>query len=173
MNKKDIKQPGGYGFIGVKYRDGLLPWFKVLIYKKGVYTVIDRYTGDQAFVGQSIYFYSKKPVFGFNYYGRILTKSFRLKTDHLFDFLKRALRAGVKQKFRGLSGFSEDKFRYYNKYKKSAGFITGEEKIIYNNQVVYKLIYHGGSVEDKRIYKQWLDKLSTPAKLNRDLKHLW
>ncbi|MFH1866815.1 MAG: DUF5680 domain-containing protein [Patescibacteria group bacterium] len=163
---------GGYGTARVKYKDPFLSWFKVIVYKKDKYIVVDRYSGDQKFIGQSIYFKNKKPIFGFNYYGRIMVKEFLAKTDKLFDFLKKALRAGVGEKFRGKNGFSESGFKYYNKYKESSGFLTGEEIIKYHQKTVYRLIYQGGSVEDRRNYKQWSRKLLSPTKLQNDLNKL-
>ncbi|MFA4937329.1 MAG: DUF5680 domain-containing protein [Patescibacteria group bacterium] len=170
---KNNNQPSGYGNAKIKYKDELLPWVKVICYRKDKYVVVDRYSGDQKFIGQSIYFNNKKPIFGFNYYGRVVEKSFLAKTDKLFDFLKKALRAGVGNKFRGKDGFSESGFKYYNKYKENNGFIIGNEVIKYNQKIIYRLMYHGGSMEDRRNYKQWSKKLLSSTKLYKDLNNLW
>ncbi len=65
--------------------------------------MVDRYAGQEQNIGQAIYFYHKKPVYGLNYYGIVVGK---LKAGIIFEFLKEALRAGAgKSAHRRLNGY--------------------------------------------------------------------
>lgn len=148
----------GYGGGPKKFVDPLMPRFRLITYKKGPYLVVDRYSGDEQFIGESITFYKKNPILGLNYYGKILDNNF--KTDYVYDFLKQALRSG-KSPYRGLDGFKKDKFLYKNKYTEKDGFVIGEEKIFLNKNKIYFLVYHGGLIEDRRSLSRWKKNLLT------------
>lgn len=148
----------GYGEATIKYIDPLLPFFKVIYYKKGKYRVIDRYSGDENFIGQTVYSLNQKPVYGLNYYGIVINK--RFKTGDIYAFLKRALVAGS-SRYRGFDGYKEEKWLYKNKYSEKRGFVEGEEKIYFNRKVVYMLVYHGGKVIEHKSLKEFLKNLYT------------
>jgi len=155
LNEEKTK---GYGGSLKKFVDPLMPRFRLITYKKGPYLVVDRYSGDEQFIGQSITFYKKRPVLGSNYYGKILDN--KLKTDYVYDFLKEALRSG-KSLQRGLDGYRKGKFLYKNKYTEKDGFVIGEEKIFLNNKQIYFLVYHEGFIEDRRSLDRWKKNLLT------------
>ncbi len=97
----------GYGGDPQKFVDPFLPRFKVIAYRKGEYLVIDRYGGDERYIGETITFYRKRPVCGLNYYGVLLDRRFKARV--VWNFLKKALRAGAgKTTHRGLNGFKEE-----------------------------------------------------------------
>lgn len=161
----------GYGGSPQKFLDPFLPWFKVITYRKGPYVVIDRYSGEELNMGQTITFYRKHPIYGVNYYGILVGAGRKLGPKVVFDFLKKALRAGAgKTTHRGLDGFRENKFLYRNRFTKKRGFVEGEEKIFYENNLVYMQVYHGGLIEDTRHYKEWSKKLLSSTELRKRLK---
>jgi hypothetical protein len=161
----------GYGGDPQKFLDPFLPWFKVITYKKGPYLVVDRYSGEELNMGQAITFYRKRPIYGVNYYGILVGQGRKLGPKRVFDFLKKALRAGAgKTTHRGLDGFRENKFLYKNHFTEKRGFLEGEEKIFYGNKLVYIQVYHGGLIEDTRNYKDWSKKLSPATELKSKLK---
>ena len=159
----------GYGGSPKKYIDPFLPRFKVIYYSKGQYQVVDRYTGQEQNIGQTIYFYHKQPVYGLNYYGIVKTK--RLKADIIFDFLKEALRAGSgKSVHRGLNGYKKNKWLYRNKFSEKRGFVEGEERIYYRERLVYIQLYHGGEIKDQGSYGEWVKNLLPKKELERKIK---
>lgn len=153
MTKTVMKESKcGYGGATVKYADPFLPFFKVIIYKKGRYKVIDRYSGDENFIGQTIYYLNGEPKYGLNYYGLVIDKKF--KTREVYAFLKKTLIVGS-SKYRGLNGYKEDKWLYKNKYTEKRGFVEGEEKIYFNKKLIYILVYHGGKVNEHKSLKEF------------------
>ena len=156
----------GYGGSRRKYVDPFLPRFKVIYYVKGGYQVIDRYTGEDQNIGQAIYFYHKRPIYGLNYYGIMTTRT--SKAELVFDFLKEALRAGAgKSVHRGLDGYKRNEWRYRNKFTEKRGFVEGEENIYYKKKLVYIQVYHGGAILDPRSYKRWGQRLLPVRELKR------
>jgi len=156
----------GYGGSRGKYVDPFLPRFKVIYYTKGGYRVVDRYTGQEQNIGQAIYFYRKKPVYGLNYYGIVTTG--RLKAGIIFKFLKEALRAGAgKSAHRGLNGYKKNEWLYRNRFTEKRGFVEGKEKIYHGKKLVYVQIYHGGAIVDQRSYKEWKRHLLPARELKR------
>ncbi len=142
----------GYGGATKKYLSPLLPFFKVIYYKKGNYKIIDRYSGDENFIGETVYYLNKKPVYGLNYYGMVTDN--KLKTKKVYAFLKRVLISGS-SKYRGQNGYKEGKWLYRNSYNENHGLIEGKEKIYHNKRVVYLLLYHGGRISEHKTLKSF------------------
>lgn len=159
----------GYGGNPRKYIDPFLPRFKVIYYEKGPYKVIDRYSGQEENIGQAVYYYRKRPVYGLNYYGIVITP--KLKAEVIFDFLKEALRAGSgKSIHRGLNGYKRGNWTYRNKFSEKRGFVEGEEKIYHKGKLIYIQLYHGGNIGDLRSYKRWAINLLPAQELKRKAK---
>jgi hypothetical protein len=168
ISKKEDKIKG-YGGTKEKYEDFFLPRFKVIVYRKGPYVAVDRYAGDEKYIGESITLLRRKPVYGLNYYGAILDKKF--KPGEVYAFLKKALVAGAgKTVHRGLDGFKEADFLYMNKFSERRGFVEGKEAVFHKKKLIYTLLYHGGQIKDGRPYKKWKSKLLSPKKLVKKLK---
>ncbi len=157
---------GSYASDPRKYKDPLLPKFKVISYSKNDYLVVDRYTGHRKYTGQAVTYYKNHPVFALNYYGAV-TKS-GMNTDSIFQFLKEALRAatGMNQ-HRGLDGFRRGEYTYKNKYVTRNGMVEGREEILFGRTVVYAALYHGGSVEDRRKTRSWSRGIASATSLFR------
>lgn len=168
--KKADKQYGYGGDKRERFIDPFLPWFKVITYKKDSGMVVDRYTGDESFVGETITFHKKRPIQGLNYYGFLIGSGKRLGTKKVYDFLKKALSAEGKETPRGIDGFRDEDFVYKNTFSKKKGLIEGEEYIFYKDKLVYTLVYHGGVIEDKRAYKTWKKNLLSADDLIKKLK---
>jgi hypothetical protein len=120
----------GYAGDPQKFFDPFLPWFKTLTYKKGPYLVIDRYSGEELNIGQAITFYRRRPIYGVNYYGLLVDYGRKLGPRVVFDFLKKALRAGAgKSWHRGLDGFKENRdFCTEIGLQKREGFLRARRK---------------------------------------------
>jgi len=48
---------------------------------------------------------------------------------------------------RGPRSFKNNEFEYRNEVKGDLANFEGEEQILYNNKMVYKVVYHGGLVK--------------------------
>lgn len=168
-SKEDTQK--GYGSDPKKFIDPLFPWFKTITYKKGPYLSVDRYSGDEAYAGQTIIFFKKRPIYSLNYYGVLVGNGIKMGTDPIYDFLKKALRVGSGKNFhRGLDGFKDNSFLYKNNSSEKRGLLEGEEKIFYKNKLVYICLYHGGMIEDSRTYERWGRKLLPSTLLKKKLK---
>lgn len=108
----------------------------------------DRYFGFNPFIGQEVVFQNKKIVWGMNYYGRVVSKV--VPPKQIYQFLQEALKKVPQSKpFRGPQRFKRDNFQYFNKVKGTVEKFEGEEKIFYKGKLVYRLVYHGGIIEEK------------------------
>ena len=155
----------GYGSNPKKYKDPLLPRFKVLIYDKGIYHVIDRYTGHSKYAGQAITYYRNQPLFALNYYGAVLAKPL-IDINKIFKFLKGALRANSKKNlYRGMNGFRKGRFTYRNQSVSRKGIVEGKEKIFSGRRLIYVAVYHGGYIYDNRPDAVWSKNLLTSSTL--------
>lgn len=159
----------GYGADSVKYLDPLVRKMKVIVYRRGPYLVIDRYTGQEQNVGETITLYRGQPIYGFNYYGRMLVE--RPRAEETYEFLKAALRAGNgKVEHRGPKTFKKDDYVYHNRYVNRQGILEGRETIYFKRKLIYIQVYHGGMIEDRRSYAEWAKRLLSINKLNQALK---
>lgn len=117
-------------------------------YKKGKFYYQDTYFGFDPFIGEEIIFYQQKPIWGMNYYGRVLAKNISAK--NIYNFLKKALqKVNLANPYRGPDVYKNGDFKYINKTKGSIGDFQGWEKIYYKNELIYILNYHGGKIKEK------------------------
>ncbi len=115
---------------------------------EGEFEYRDRYFGLYFFIGEEIVWESKKVVWGMNYYGKIISEI--TPVESVYQFLQSALKRITEDKpFRGPNNFKKDDFKYVNEVKGIVGKFEGEEMIFYKERLVYKLIYHGGTIEEK------------------------
>jgi len=107
----------------------------------------DRYFGSKSFIGEEIVFKKKKPIWGMNYCGGVVSSN--VSEKEIYSFLKESLKRVKKDKpFRGPNIFKENSFKYINRTEGSIENFSGEEKIYYKNKLVYKLNYQGGIVKN-------------------------
>jgi len=116
-----------------------------LPFQQGDYSYLDSYLGGYAFVGEEVVWFQGKPVWGMNYYGTMTVP----ETPTGFNtFLKEALRhVPVEAPYRGPHQFQEGKFIYNCRWKGSLTFFEGEEIIFREKKPIYRLYFHGGSIQ--------------------------
>lgn len=118
---------------------------KEFVFQKENYMYRDRYFGSKEFVGEEIIFESGKPIWGMNYYGKMLTTT--LTTKEVYSFLKKAMQqVSEKRPFRGPDYFIEGNYKYTDKSIGDISSFEGTEEIFYNDKKIYELKYHGGSL---------------------------
>jgi hypothetical protein len=118
---------------------------KELIFEENNFKYRDRYFGFNPFIGEEIVWKEGEIIWGMHYYGRVLSEEIPAK--EIYEFLKEALRQVRKDKpFRGPESFKKEHFEYVNEVNGSVEEFCGIEKIFYNGKEVYRLVYHGGSI---------------------------
>lgn len=107
----------------------------------------DTYFGARDFMGEEIVYKNKKPVWGTNYFGFILSD--QLTEKEVYDFLREALMQGYSDiiPVRGPREFSDGKWTYRFTVKGGLENFLGEEEIFLDNEVVYRAYIHGGFIK--------------------------
>ena len=120
--------------------------FKELTFETEGYVYRDRYLGFEPFIGQEIVLLDEKPIWGMNYYGKVLSSV--VTTQETYEFLRKALRLVLPDSpFRGPKSFREGTFDYKSKSSGTLSDFRGIETISYIGKAIYKANYHGGSIE--------------------------
>lgn len=110
----------------------------------------DTYFGGTNFMGEEVVYLSghNTPIWGMNYYGVVLDQSV---TEEVMDTVLRPalMRVGENNilPIRGPQEFIHNGYRYNFKVKGSLDNFEGEETIDINNDKIYVLKCHGGSIK--------------------------
>lgn len=116
-----------------------------LPYEEGDFKYLDSYIGELHFIGEEVVWYRGQPVWGMNYYGTLLEDV----PQEFGEFLKSALRQVTSEApFRGPSNYEEGDFNFVCRWNGGLSFFTGEEEIYYQGTQVYRLVFHGGKLEN-------------------------
>lgn len=114
-------------------------------FAKGEYSLHDNWFGGEPFGGREVVFYQEKPIWMMVYYG-----SDSGKAEGLIPFLQKALSHPDKElPVRGSKELTHGDFVYKNTWKGDLVEFTGEEKIYFKEQEVYKAGYLGGLVDQR------------------------
>jgi len=71
----------------------------------------------------------------------------RLSSGQLGDFLMDALaRVSVEMPYRGPKFYRDGKYTYVNSVAGEFDWFNGVEKIYYEEELIYELVYHGGVI---------------------------
>lgn len=120
------------------------PTSKDLYYQEGELLYIDTYLGDLDFIGEEAVWQDDKPLWGMNYYGRMLVEEIPAEFSKcLKDALKNAPEEAP---FRGPKYYQHEDCEYYCSWQGELGFFSGEEYIEYKGKKVYELSFHGGTI---------------------------
>lgn len=112
-----------------------------LSYEEGNFKYLDTYVGGRHFSGEEVVWYQEKPIWAMNYSGRTLN-------DKLANFLKEALlQVTKKAPYRGPDIYRDGKYVYVNLVSGEFNWFQGIEKIYYEDELIYELVYHGGAVK--------------------------
>jgi hypothetical protein len=118
-----------------------------LQYQEGEWAYHDSYFGESDFLGQEIVYYQTKPVWGMNYYGRLLRPD--LATAEQMGRMIMTSLSKMYQENRFLGGFEhiEGSFKYVDSSNGDVSAFHGTELIYLNDELVYQLVYHGGLIQ--------------------------
>ncbi len=118
---------------------------KDLPYEKGSFKYLDSYVGALHFAGEEVVWYEDNPVWAMNYYGTLFGDA----PEAFGEFLKSALRLVTPDTpYRGPSHYQEDEMEFFCSWQGELTFFSGEEKIFYQGKPIYKLLFHGGRLQN-------------------------
>lgn len=115
-----------------------------LRYSEGDLLYIDTYLGGYEFIGEEAVWHQSQPLWGMNYYGWMLVPEI---PDGFSPFLKDTLKQLPEQSpFRGPAHWERGDFAYRCQWSGSMPLFSGEEEIRYHDDVIYRLVFHGGRI---------------------------
>jgi Domain of unknown function (DUF5680) len=118
---------------------------KDLPYARDDYLYLDSYLGGFHFIGEEVVWQQRQPIWGMNYYGRMLVAT---EPEGFSHFLLNALsRVPVKAPFRGPRFYQEERFVYRCEWQGDLHFFTGQEQIFWDGSTIYELHFHGGVLQ--------------------------
>jgi hypothetical protein len=120
------------------------PASKDLAFQMGDYLYIDTYLGSVDFIGEEAVWYGQTPIWAMNYYGIMLVE----ETPAGFSpCLKGALqRVPVEAPYRGPAFFQHNHLEYRCHWSGTVDQFEGTEQIGGGDQVIYRLVFHGGGL---------------------------
>lgn len=118
-----------------------------LQYREGDWAYHDSYFGESDFLGQEIVYYQTKAIWGMNYYGCLLRPD-RATAEQMGRMIMISL-SKMYEENRFLGGFEhvEGEFKYVDSSDGNVAAFQGTEFIYLNNELVYRLVYHGGLIQ--------------------------
>jgi len=126
---------------------------KTIKTKYGNWECHDNYFGGEPYGGREVVFYKKKPIYIIVYYGFVdkSVKDFK----KVYGFLKEALWAKKDDNIirRGPKKYINGNFTYLNNFKGKIQNFSGVEIIKLNGKQIYKAIYAGGLVDQRKELK--------------------
>ena len=126
------------------YRSGS----KDLQFAEGDWTYHDSYLGESDFIGQEIVYYQMKPLWGMNYFGRILRPD-KITSPQAGEMIMKSLsRMYLEGRFLGGFEHREGLLRYVDQNEGDMHSFQGREQIFHSDDLVYELVYHGGVLRD-------------------------
>lgn len=129
----------------------LLPYrlgSKDLQFAEGDWAYHDSYLGETDFIGQEIVYHQRKPAWGMNYFGTIL-KGDRITAAQAGEMIMKSLsRMYAEGRFLGGFEYREGELRYVDQNEGDVRSFRGREQISLGDEIVYEMVYHGGSLRD-------------------------
>ncbi len=119
-----------------------------LRFTEGEWTYHDSYFGGSDFIGEEVVYFSGRPIWAMNYYGRILRADL-LTAAQAGQMIKTSLTRLYKEgRFLGGFEFTENNLTYKDANEGGADCFQGRELIFNGQETAYELLYHGGLIKD-------------------------
>lgn len=117
---------------------------KDLAFREGDWSYLDSYLGDIHFIGEEVVWYDHKPLWGMNYYGRMLVDKI---PQGFGEFLRSALlQVTSEMPYRGPEELIGDVFTYTSSVEGSLECFRGKEFVTMQGIRIYQLFFHGGEI---------------------------
>lgn len=118
-----------------------------LEYTRGDFYYRDSYFGGKDFLGEEIVWYQFQPIWGENYYGKILRPN-SITPEETGKMIKASLaKQYLEGRFLGGFSYTSGSLTYFDKNEGDWQSFIGEETITKDDSLVYRLNYHGGLIE--------------------------
>lgn len=115
-----------------------------LEYADGDLLYVDSYLGSQHFIGEEVVAQNERPIWGMNYYGKMLIDE---EPEGFNQCLKQALlRVSREAPYRGPEIFRSGPYAYQCSWSGNPNGFEGYEIISMNGTDIYKLLFHGGEI---------------------------
>ncbi len=108
----------------------------------------DSYLGESDFIGEEAVYFRGKVMWGMNYFGQILHPE-KITSAQAGSIIQQSL-STMYQSGRFLGGFkyTVGEFTYTDTNDGDPLYFTGREWIVFKDEMVYQLVYHGGLIKD-------------------------
>lgn len=107
----------------------------------------DSYFGEQDFLGQEIVYLQRRPVWGMNYFGRLLRPDL-LTAAEVGRLLKQSLsQMYTEGRFLGGYTYQAGPLTYVDTSEGNVSHFEGKEWITRDGKPAYELVYHGGLIK--------------------------
>lgn len=117
-----------------------------LAYQDGDYRYHDSYFGGADFIGEEVVYHQGNPVWGMNYYGKVL-KLDRITPETVGRMIKDSLSLMYHEgRFLGGWSHAQADLTYQDASQGDLTHFSGHEWIEKDDEVVYDLVYHGGLI---------------------------
>lgn len=116
-------------------------------FEEGDFAYHDTYFGSRDFIGEEIVYQNQKPIWGMNYCGTILRED--VTDKELGAFLEKSIMQEYSDiiPVRGPREFSENNWTYRLSIDGDLTRFSGQEEILRDDEVVYRLVLHGGTLK--------------------------
>ena len=119
-----------------------------LRFSEGGWSYHDSYFGGSDFIGEEVVYFTEKPIWAMNYYGRILRDDL-LTAAQAGQMIKASLSRMYKAgHFLGGFEHTENGLTYVDTSEGNAAAFQGREFIRREQEIAYELVYHGGLIRD-------------------------
>jgi hypothetical protein len=119
-----------------------------LQFRDGDLFYLDSYFGGADFIGQEVVYYQGRPVWGMNYYGRILNPEM-IRAAEAGRIIQQSLSAMYREgRFLGGFEYHAGDDVYHDTNQGDVTSFTGSEWIMRQGARVYELVYHGGLIKE-------------------------
>ena len=117
-----------------------------LDYAEDDFHYFDTYLGGFYFIGEEAVWQKGKPIWGMNYYGKMLVEPIPAGFG---EFLKAAMmRVPSEAPYRGPAEYQEGEYVFHCSWLGSLEQFEGQEEVSLRGSAIYHLFFHGGEVRD-------------------------
>lgn len=116
-----------------------------MIYDRGEWRYRDRYAGQNPYGGHEIVWHNGNVIWMKNYIAEVLSDIRPM--SEIYEFQREVLgKPDPNHLMRGPANYTSGLYRYTNSVEGDLTAFKGEEQILYQNQPVYQMIFHGGNI---------------------------
>lgn len=117
-----------------------------MVYNQGEWRYQNRYAGQNPYGGQEMIWHKGQVIWIKNYIAEVVSDSRTMA--EIYDFQREVLGQPDKEHLmRGPARYVSGQYSYTNSIKGDLHYFTGFEQIFYSREAVYRMTFHGGSIQ--------------------------